>query len=99
MDRQSHLAAHFGLGNVKAKDSAEVERAVSAYNAICTTDRLALSNDNIRDYVMLYANNPDRKEKNTKRAETRAKVQKEKAKERQYGWREIFEPPPAKRRK
>jgi hypothetical protein len=76
--------------------SAEVERAVSAYNAIVTTDRLALKNENIRSYVMIYANNPERKEKNTNRAETRAKLQKQKKDERQYGWRSVFEPPKAK---
>jgi hypothetical protein len=72
--------------------SAEVERAVSAYNAIVTTDRLKLSNDNIRDYVMIYANNPQRKDKNTKRAEKRLKAQKKKKEEREFRWQENFAP-------
>ena len=61
--------------------SAEVERAVSSYNNIVTNDRVRLSDDCARDYVTVYTNNPDRKEKNAKRSESMRKAQKKRQRE------------------
>ena len=65
--------------------SAEVERSVSAYNAIVTTDRLRLSDSNIRDYVMIYFNeNVARKAANLLRSENSLKEQKRKQASREF---------------
>lgn len=73
--------------------SAEVERAVSAYNNIVTEDRASLGDERARDYVMIYANNPRRKEKNARRAARNLERQKKKKDERLYIWKSgAFEP-------
>ena len=65
--------------------SAEVERSVSAYNAVVTRDRAALSNERIGDFVYIYANgNEARKEHNLKRSREDMEAQKRKKSEREY---------------
>jgi hypothetical protein len=90
MDLQ--LNAKYGLLSIFALrcldvpvGSAEVERAVSAYNKVVTSDRLSLSDENIRHYVFIYANgNVKKKEQNEKRRNSQVKKQKSKSDDRFY---------------
>ena len=49
--------------------SAEVERAVSAYEAVVSSKRLRLKDESIGDYVFIYANSKKRKADSLKRME------------------------------
>lgn len=74
--------------------SAEVERAVSVYNRIVTTDRTALSDARIQDYVKIFANgNSERKSQNEKRSLTSLAAQKKKKEEREFEIEGVYQPP------
>jgi hypothetical protein len=75
--------------------SAEVERSVSIYNQIVTSDRTRLSDERIQEYVKIYANgNKERQEKNDKRARNNLVAQKKKAEDRIYQLDDnAFKPP------
>lgn len=73
--------------------SAEVERAVSAYNRIVTTDRTRLSDENIRNYVMIFANgNAERKRHNEQRSADSLVAQKKKKDDREFNIEDVFKP-------